>query len=461
MPHANLFGVTATLKELLRVNIWRISLQNVTVSDLPPEDAEKELGTRLNLHLYHASEDASRRNALTPGDTGPYPISRTPLPLTLFYALTAHSVVNGQPDPAGQQFLMGLGMKSLHDFPVIDDHLVLPGPPSGAPLKILDLGMRGADNRIRIVQRQLSPEDSVSFWAAAQNHTARLTAYYEVRSLLLPPEPETERPPLVAAVALGAMPSPRPTLVSSRSVQTVTLPALSGGATLSTAAAPAVAALGASASPAGNRVVLTGQGLGDGSDAKLLLAGAGFAALVPPIEEAVIDPASNPDWGFTFTDGEIGFTVLRSVAAEAPGGFAPLPVRPGFYSIAVRREKVLKTAGGATSVGPMESNRIPFAVGPSIAASTLPGPDSRIRLTLATGVDCTDPLNKPQLTISGDVYRKVASFSPVPADNAGTFVAASPTRYEAMPLFDPADGATRMVRLSLNGVDAPPFWLEP
>ena len=28
-------------------------------------------------------------------------------------------------------------------------------------------------------------------------------------------------------------------------------------------------------------------------------------------------------------------------------------------------------------------------------------------------------------------------------------------------MFDPNDGATRMVRLAINGVDCPPVWLEP
>lgn len=450
MPHGNLFGVTATLKELLRVNIWRLSTQTITVSDLPPEEAEKQDGTRLNLHLYHAAEDPGRRNDFPPGDSAPFPISRTPMPLTLYYALTAHSMANDVPNAQQQQLFMGLGMKTLHDFAVIDDSLELPGPPAGDPIKILDSGMRGAQNRITIVQRQLTPEDTVTFWAAAQHHTARLTAYYEVRSLLLPPEPETEKAPLVAAVALGAMPSPRPTLHSSSSVQTVTLPALSGGATLTTPLAPAVAALG---SAGGNRVSAAGEGLGDGSDARILLSGGTIG------QEAVVDPAFNADWNFILAAGEMSFDVLPAVVAEGPGGFTSQIVRPGIYAVAVRREKVLKTEAGATSVGPMESNRIPFAVGPAIAARSVVA--GRVKLTLHPGVDCTDPLNKPQLAIAGDVYRFVAAFTGDPAVDVGTFIAESETVYEAHPFFDPSDGGTRMVRLSVNGVDSAPFWLEP
>ena len=460
MPHANLFGVTATLIELLRVNVWRLSGQEVTVSALPPEEAETETGSRLNLHLYHAREDPSRRNDLPFDDAGPYPISRTPMPLTLYYVMTAHSMVDGAIDPPGLQLLMGLGMKSLHDFPVIDDSLELPAPPVGLPTRILDPGMRGAQNRIEVVSRQLAPEDSVNFWSAAQNHSARLTAFYEVRSLLLPPEAATERPGIVTSFALGVTSSARPTLFASRSTQTVTLPALSGGTVLSTEVSPAVAALGTVAPPPGNRVVLTGEGLGDGSEERLVLSSTGFAALVPPLAEGVIDPASNPNWAFLFRHDAAEFSVQPEVNVEALAGFRAVPIRPGFYVASVRRNRQLRTEEGATYVSAVDSNGIPFAVAPAVAALAVV--TGRIEVTLAPGVDCTDPLNQPQLSIAGDVYRLVPAFDLVdPANNPGTFIAAAADRYVADPLFDPADGGTRMVRVAVNGVDAAPVWLEP
>ena len=460
MPHANLYGVTASLKELLRVNIWRLSGQIVTVSDLPPEDAEEEKDTRLNLHLYHAMEDASRRNNLPMNDAGPYPGSRSPLPLTLYYTLTAHSSTGtGQKDPAQAQWLMGLAMKSFHDFPVVDDRLMLPGPPSGLPLAILEPQMRGGQNRLGIVQRQATPEESVSFWSAAQNHTARLTAFYEVRSFLMPPEADAATLPLVAALALGVSPSSRPTLTAATSVQSLTLPALSGGAAVSAPVTPAVALLGTAGAPPGHRVTVAGEGLGDGSDAQILLASAAFAALAPPLPEAVIDPTFNPEWRFQFTPAGLVFEVQPVVSASGPNGAVALAIRPGFYAVGVRRARHLATEAGATSVVAIDSNRVPFAIGAWIQSATTAG--TRLRLTLGPGVDCTDPFNVPQLAIGGDVYRLVAAFSGDPATDAGSFIAKAPDQYEIEPRFDPADGATRMVRLTVNGVDATPFWVEP
>jgi hypothetical protein len=228
---------------------------------------------------------------------------------------------------------------------------------------------------------------------------------------------------------------------------------------LSSPLSPAVAALGATAAPAGNRVTLTGDSLGDGTEPKIVLTSADFAALVPPLAEAVVDPASNPAWAFLFKGSSVEFSVQPTVNAEAPGGFTVVPIRPGIYAIAIRHERRLATEEGETTVAPAESNVVPFAVGPAIAALTVAG--GRVRIDLRPGVDCTDPLNVPQLTVTGEVYRFVAAFTGVPADDAGTFIAASASRYEAAPLFNPTDGATRMVRLAVNGVDAPPDWLEP
>ena len=460
MPYLDLYGVTATLSELLRLNIWRLTAQNVTVRDLPPEEAEKEPGSLLNLHLYHAMEDPNRRNDFPKDDLGPYPISRTPLPVILYYTLTAHSSTNDGVNPAQQQFLMGLGMKTLHDFPLVDDALEMPNPMGGPDLKVLAGAMGGKQNYVKVIARQTTPEETVTFWSAAQNHTARLTAYYEVRSLLLPPDRAAEKPALVTSYALGVGAAGRPTLYASRSVQTVTLPALSGGAVLTNEMTPAVAVMGAPPASKNDQVNVAGESLGDGTDARIVLSASGFGALVPPRDEIVIDPAGNPAWQFLVRNDALSFAVRPTVFAEAPGGFEEVPIRPGLYGVALRRSKVLTTSNGATSISTAQSNLAPFAVGPLITGTAMAGP--RLRLTVAAGFDCTDDENNvAQISIGGEAYHFVDVFDADPAKTPGTFIAQAANRYEIDLLFDPDDGATRMVRLAVNGVDAPPFWLEP
>jgi uncharacterized protein DUF4255 len=459
MPHRDLYGVTASLKELLRINLLRIEGLEVEVTDLPPEEAEKETGPGLNLHLYHAVETPYLRNEFPPDDSGPNPISRTPLPLTLYYAVTAHAIVLNKPDIKSQQRMMGLAMKSLHDFPVIDERLELMDPSLGTLVKILDKDMVGGHNRIEVMPRQLAPEESLPFWSAVQNHTVRLTAYYEVRSTLIFPDEATAKPGLVTAFALGVGSAGLPTLTGSSSTQTVTLPALSGGATLSSPVSPAIAALGATAAPAGNHVVLHGTDLGDGTDAKLVFTSPGFAQLVPPVDEAIVAPASNPAWKFLIYDDRIEFDVQSEVHIEAPAGFRTIEIRPGPYAVGLLRENQLYTEEGATTLSTAQSNRISISVGPRIKnLAIVAGP--RIDVVLEPGVDCTEPENKLQLAIAGKIYVRVAAFTGDPTKDPGTFIVAA-GKVTADPLFDPADGATRMVRFAVNGVDAQPVWLEP
>jgi hypothetical protein len=461
MAHRNLYGVTASLRQLLHTNLARIAGLDVEVTDLPPEEAEKETGPGLNLHLYHAVETPYLRNEFPPDDAGPRPISRTPMPLTLYYALTAHAIVANKPDVKSQQQLMGLGMKSLHDYPVIDEKLKIDDPILGIPVTILDGDMiLAGHNRIEIMPRQLTPEESLPFWSAVQNHTVRLTAYYEVRSTLIFPDEPTGKPGIVTAFALGVGASGLPTLSGSSSTLTVTLPALSGGVTLSNAVSPAVAALGATAAPAGNHVILRGIHLGDGTDAKLVLTSTGFGLLAPPVDEAIVAPGSNPAWNFVIHDEKIEFDVQSHIYIEDTAGFRQIAIRPGLYAIGLRRANQLHTLAGATTVSTAESNRISISVGPRIQNAVVAGAPPRIVMTLEAGVDCTELENKLQLAIAGKVYVRVGAFLGDPTKDPGTFVAAGST-ITADPLFDPADGATRMVRFAVNGVDAQPYWLEP
>src|SRR5687768_12646939 len=149
MPVADLYGVTASLRNLVRFNIWRLASLNVSVSDLPPEKAEEDGSSNLNLHLFHAVEDPSKRNEFPLDSPSSFPISEAPLPLVLYYVLTTHST-GAEPDIPGQQRLMGLAMKTFHDFPAFDETLQLPTPPANVMQSAFDLRMRGNQNRIEV-----------------------------------------------------------------------------------------------------------------------------------------------------------------------------------------------------------------------------------------------------------------------------------------------------------------------
>lgn len=451
MPVADLYGVTASLRNLVRFNIWRLAGLNVTISDLPPEKAEENGTSNLNLHLFHAVEDSSKRNEFPLDSLSGFPIAEAPLPLVLYYVLTAHSSGN-DPDVPGQQRLMGLAMKTFHDFPAFDETLQLPTPPASLLQPAFDLSMRGRQNKIEVIPRQLTAEESINFWSAAQNHTARLTAYYEVRSTLLPPDKPEQRAGLVISYGLGVSAGGRPRLAATSSVQTVTLPAALSGGTLSTTLSPAEAALGSAAAPSAARVEAIGSDIGDGSAETLLLQG--------PDGQIEIDPAANPGWAIRLSGDKLSFVVQPSAVTLRDGLIVNAPIRPGVWTLAVRRKRALAVSGGPPRTAVTQSNRIPFGLTATVAAtSTLPAP-LRLRIDLAPGVDAILAAPDSELSIAGEVYRWHPPTDPAPLA-AGEYHAVSATRFEVMLTFDPADGETRLVRLGLAGVDCAPFWVAP
>lgn len=452
MPSPNLNEVTEAIARLVDRTVERIlGVSNITVSTLPPEKAEQAGDTRLNVYLYHVAQDMDGGNDLVRGDpVGPVPVANRPLALKLFYVLTAHAVtVDDDEDSSGQQALMGWAMKALHDNPCIDSRLTIGG------VKIFPtIG----DQHIKVVLRPVTPEEAISFWATDQVRTARLSAYYEVHTLLLPPEAPTTSPGVTSQVMLSVRPAGRPTLRATRSVVRFALPTNLGGSTLAPQREPAVVALKA-APDADSALSAAGQFLGDGHDAAVVLRGESTTGLGLPDDAAVLRAADNPGWSIAVRDTEVSLSVRPTAQATTLTGVMAVDVLPGSYTIAVRRSIETRSEDGRTDVVDVESNRQPFAVAPHVDSVVLDGND-HVVVTVDAGYDATAAAAVPQLSIGGAVYRRVSTFSSPPADQ-GQFVVVDASHYEAVPLFDPTQtGRTYPVRVSVNGVDSQPFWLE-
>lgn len=456
MAVADLYAVTASLRNLLRYNIMRIAGFDPSVTVMAPERAEELAMSNLNLHLFHAVEDPSKRNEFARDAQGPFPIRETPLPLILYYVLTAHSTgVGDMPDIAGQQRMMGLAMKTFHDYPAFDETLKLSIPPSNTKQQVFDATLSGQQSRIEIIPRQLTPEESINFWSAAQNHTARLSAYYDVRSTLLMPDAVEERAGLVTGYGLGVIPGGRPRLTETSSVQVIALPAALGGGILSTTLSPAEVALGSVTVPSGAQVTATGFDLGDGSTETLLLSG--------PSGEVEVDPTANPDWEIRISGDRLSLTVRPTALTLRNGTFYPFPIRPGVHTLALRRRRALAVSGGPPRSAVTQSNRLPLAVGATVTDAVtvvLPLEPPLLRIDLGPGADALALANETEISIAGEVYPldPLPLLSPRPA---GSFRPVLANRIEVALTFDPADGQTRAVRLGIAGVDCAPFWIAP
>jgi Pvc16 N-terminal domain len=451
VPSPNLNEVTDAIARLIEETVSRL-LNGITVnvSKLPPEKAEEAGDTRLNVYLYHVAQDMDGGNDLVRGGpAGPVPVATRPLALKLYYVLTAHAMLDTVEDVSGQQTLMGWAMKALHDNPVIDAQLVVEG---------VQIFPSIGDQELQVVLRPVTPEEAVSFWATDQVRTARLSAYYEVSTLLLPPEAPSTTPGVTSQVMLSVVPAGRPTLRATGSVVRFVLPAALGGAGLAPARSPAVVALKATVD-ADTVVTAAGQGLGDGRDAAVVLRGESTSGLGLAGDAVVLRAADNPGWGIVVTDTEVRFSVRPTAQASTPAGVQAVDVLPGSYTLAVRRSVETRSESGQSGSVDVESNRQPFAVAPYVVTVALDVND-HVVVTVDATYDATATESVPQLSIGGDVYRLVGTFAGTPAD-AGSFLVLDDHSYEAVPLFDTTLlGRTYPVRVSVNGVDSQPFWLE-
>ncbi|WP_088310225.1 Pvc16 family protein [Novosphingobium sp. B 225] len=451
---ANLNDISQALANLLEFNVKRLAgsaLSGLVVSRLPPEKADESQDTRLNVHLYHVSQDNDGGSDLPEGQTGLNPIATRPMALKLFFVLTAHATITATfDDVASQHALMGWALKTLHDFGEIFEDTNIGG-------QTLFSGVTLGGRPIEIIIRPIEPEESVSFWSVDKERSARLSAFLELRTLLLNPEPPQTTGIPVLQVGLGVQPGGAPVLSGSQSTLSITRPAALGGGTLTLPASPAVGVLRASPGSGDALVSFSGGGLGDGTDAVLVLRGQGLT--VP----ALIEPASNPEWRIVFSDSQLQFEVRPTVwAIDASGAGRWIALAPGLYSIALQRRRTAMAEDGTAYPAAVESNRQPLTLAPALVSASLKaGPDPRNVVII---VDAGSVLNlagtEAMLGLGGDAYEQATAFTGSLAKDAGKFVATGAQQVEAVPKAGlTLPSGTYPLRLTVNGADSPPAWL--
>jgi hypothetical protein len=189
MTLLDLSQVTKSLLNLIEEGVkasseWSSSAQILNVSPQPPDELKaNNKGNTLGFYLYHISEDPHFKNLPSPGSDTP-PIRYTPMGLTLHYQLTAYTDDHDS-GALQEQLMMGLAIKTLHDYPMIDGSTQIVDK-KGETKKILDSHLDDG-NRFRISMLPLPFNEAVSYWTAG-SIPLRLAAYYEVSVVLLEPE---------------------------------------------------------------------------------------------------------------------------------------------------------------------------------------------------------------------------------------------------------------------------------
>jgi len=178
-------AVTASLRALLDAKL-KAANPNVTTSS--PDKAHDEKGDRVNLFLYHTQVEPSWRNTDMPRQNKPGETGHPPLPLNLYFLLTAYS---DDKNEVHSHALLGLAMQVLHDHPLLDPAQIKDAISGEEDLKDSDLHEQ--IERVRITLQPLSVEEISKLWTAFQTQF-RTSVSYQVSVVLIESTRPTKTP---------------------------------------------------------------------------------------------------------------------------------------------------------------------------------------------------------------------------------------------------------------------------
>jgi hypothetical protein len=390
----------------------------LTVSALPPDRLS---GDRvIGLYLYHVTEDAQYKNLPPPSGDQP-PIRYTPMGLNLYYLLTGHSDLAGDTGVETEQTMVGLAVKALRDYPVLDDTTAING------VKVFPTALQGTDNRFRIVLQPVQHNEAINYWTAG-SQALRLAVYYQVSVVLLEPEQTRSRVGRVLTYGVFTFTRGAPHLDGSRNSVTFTIPGETKSRTVELQPAEA---------PITGQVVFFGSDLA-GDQTTLLLKNQRFAE---PIEVG-------NDWGVVAADDKL-FATVQALAGSTV-------IVPGMYSaiakVVVRRLMPDKTLRDFVKT----SNETPFVVTPRITGIGVP--DAQGRVVVQGGIyqgagiapDAVEVYVGPQkIPLRAGAVLNPGEFEVQDANNL---------RYR-YPIAGLNAGAVVPFRLIINGAESAPNWV--
>ena len=180
-------AITETLRNLLTQGT-RDNPPGTAVTTRPPDKARiSNTGNQLNIFLYQTALNAAWSNADMPNQVKPGETGAPPLPLNLYYLLTAYGEDDN--DDLGHRVL-GRAMSILHDHPVLSsDDIRLSVDAADLPKFDLQHQLEG----IRISYQPMSLDEMSKLWTAFQTGY-RISAAYEVAVVLIDSQRPTRSP---------------------------------------------------------------------------------------------------------------------------------------------------------------------------------------------------------------------------------------------------------------------------
>ncbi len=414
--------ITQSLVTLLKTHIEASSVWPTgnTLSVVPDPPDKLDGDNTLGVYLYHVQEDPFNKNLQSDWNR-PAHIRYNPMPLQLFYMLSAHSGLNSPVGTFREQLIMGCALKALHDFPVIDDTTQVSGT------VILPAILQDKENRLQIEMRPVSADEAVQYWTAGSS-PLRLAAYYQLSIVMLDPEEPPSRAGRVLVYNVFAFPGETPHLSSSSNVLSFSLP---------DEGTPREVTLRPAQVPFGDTLVLDGSSLA-GDRTSLLL---NFPDWDQPVE---VDSLT---WGVQVTPES-----LQAVVQNTAG---PETLVPGMYGAIVQVIHRRPTATGETRDFSYQSNEAPFAISPRINLITVNG----------SGAASVDGRLFQAAGILADAIKVYVGNEQLNVGTAGSlldgqYAVISPTQIDLQLPAGLTSGDWVPFRLIINGAELAPNWIQ-
>ena len=447
MPVPSLSLISDALLHLLELRVtdaWKSRYDTsypVSYSLLPSDKLTGD--PTLGFYLYHVIEDPYLKNQ-PPVSADQPPVRFNPMGLQLFYQLT----VNSQRPPDSdlghmdsvlrEQELFGLALKTLHDYPRIDERTTIhiTNPPGDK--KVFSPGLENTDTVIRISMMNIPADQAGQFWASSKE-PIRLAAYYMVTATLLEPEVPSRYAGRVLRYGVQTFVNGAPRLIASHNTVTFVVP--NETVTRSITAQPAEAAVTESLQFEGVDLM--------GDVATTLL-----------IKRSDWDSAGIPGADWSITSGPDTISAKIGTTVTLPSG--PKTVTPGHYTATaqVTRNRVMPDGSNKSFV--QTSNEIPFTVAPQITtpATGIIATATANVLAIFGGVfpyPIVPPVSKVQVIIGSESVMYEPSDS---LTSQGYFKIVSTGELQiTFPVPGLIPGKTLPLRIIVNGAESAPRWV--
>jgi hypothetical protein len=485
----DLGSVTRTIKNLISQELLTNNLvPSLNVTAAPPDPAQSAPNF-ISVYLYHIVESPEFRN-LPPESGGsglPVPVQQAPMGVIMQYIISVlHRASDDlDVDTQTEQKLIGFIARTFHDFPVISDQTRI--GPTGDPLSaILDGDLADQEATIRLILRPAPTEETVAFWAAQQQHVARLSLFVEARVIVLEPKPPVTLPGVTLSLGTIIFPGAGPQLATTSGITWFLVPAALGSDLRALPSSPAQVALfplvPRTTTPADVVAQINGQlkaiAALDPDVARpdkrtlqnntLTLEGTSLApfpgsvTLVLQRDDFSVQmsldspPPENAPWAISLSATKISLqfrqNVLGMVSQNGLLVAQDTELVPGAYTAR------LLVADASSQGRARGSNQISFLLNPQVI-SILPAPGSLYNLQVA-GNYLNDAGLDIDLAVGGQPLTPPAVSAPMAAGNFALLADGATIQFQlpaSLPVPTPASPLP--VRLLVNGATASPAWI--